>query len=105
QWMAGDQKYPAAFEEADKRWVDRAEDEAWRRAVRGVINAKFHQGILVGYEIEKSDGMLQFMLKARRPDRYRERTTTEITGKDGKPIETAITVRFVRPGEIPPASE
>jgi hypothetical protein len=31
------------------------------------------------------------------PERYRERVSSEVTGKDGGPIETSIRVSFVKP--------
>lgn len=96
-WLKDDPEYETAFTEADERFLDWAEGEAWRKALKGVVNPKFHQGILVGFEVLRSDGMHQFMLKARRPEKFRERGSVELTGKDGQPIETAITVRFVKP--------
>jgi hypothetical protein len=36
-------------------------------------------------------------LNNRKPGEWREKVLNELTGKDGEPIQTAITVEFVRP--------
>lgn len=47
----------------------------------------------------RSEGLMGRLLKAFMPARYAERGSMELSGKDGQPIETAITVNFVRPTE------
>lgn len=44
-----------------------------------------------------SDTLLIFLLKARRPEKYRERHVVE--GGGDKPIGITVTRRIVRPGE------
>jgi hypothetical protein len=41
--------------------------------------------------VERSAALLIFMLKARRPEVYRERLQVESTGADGGPIEVVVT--------------
>lgn len=67
--------------------MENLEDEAYRRAVQGVNKGVWHQGERVGDELVYSDGLLSLLLKARRPERFTERTHTAISGKDGGPIE------------------
>ncbi|MGE3595325.1 MAG: hypothetical protein AB7N70_07215 [Dehalococcoidia bacterium] len=61
------------------------EQEARRRAVDGVTREKaiYHQGIQVGTEVitEYSDSLLMFLLKAKRPEVYRDRTEVKHSGQ------------------------
>jgi hypothetical protein len=92
----------AAFAEAEtiarEAFADVLEEEAIRRAWHGVTTVKpiFHQGQPVGEVVETtySDTLLVLMLKAVRPEKYRERKQTEHTGPDGSPIEVLEHVRF-----------
>jgi hypothetical protein len=95
RWMKEDQQYAEAFDAAQEQAIAVLEDEAIRRSVDGVREPIFWKGVECGYKLVYSDGLLQFMLKAARPDRYRERVTQEHTGPDGAPI--AVEVSFVKP--------
>jgi hypothetical protein len=88
----------------DEEWVshleagtDALEDEARRRAVEGVKRPIYHAGKRVGVVVEHSDQLMMFLLKARRPEKYRERQAIEHSGPDGGPIRfmpaLTITVR------------
>ncbi len=44
--------------------------------------------------IKYSDSLLMFLLRGLRPERYRERT--EVTGKDGGPIDNKLEIVFVK---------
>ena len=59
RWLEIDPAYRKAFEAAQQQAVDLLEGEAFRRALAG------------------SDELLIFLLRAWRPDRYRERSTVE----------------------------
>ncbi len=52
-----------------------------RRAVEGVDEPRFHDGQICGHVRKYSDTLLIFMLKARRPDKYKERGEVAQTGK------------------------
>jgi len=69
-WRADDEAFAAAWEEAVELGTDALEDEAVRRAKNG------------------SDTLLIFMLKGRRPEKFKDRVAAEHTGKDGGPIRT-----------------
>ena len=69
---------------------DKLEDEALRRAHDGVDEPVFYQGEIVGHVRKYSDTLLMFLLKGRRPQKYRDHLRAEVTGKDGEPIVTEI---------------
>jgi hypothetical protein len=58
--------------------TDRLEDEAYRRAVDGVPGPIFSRCEVVGERRVYSDRPVEFLLKARRPAIYRERTLVEL---------------------------
>lgn len=72
-WEEKNQDFAEACREAVEIGTDFIEDEAHRRAVQGVLKPVFQQGTLVGKVVEYSDRLLEMTLKARRPDKYRER--------------------------------
>lgn len=89
---AGDADYDAAFEVARDLSIKSAEAEAWKRATEGTVEDVYGslgqgQGSgVVGQRRVKSDTMLIFMLKGAKPDIYRDRVSTEISGPNGGPI-------------------
>ncbi len=76
-----DPEFAKAYDEAMEAGIDRAEQEAFRRAVEGTKKGIWHQGVLVGSETVYSDAMLALLLKGRRKKVYADRT--ELTGADG----------------------
>ena len=66
KWVTFADEWDDALEDA----CDILEAEAWKRAIE-----------------EQSDRLLMFLLKAHRPDKFKERTQTELTGEGGGPIE------------------
>lgn len=73
---SADPKFRSAWEDALEEGTDVLEAEAFRRAVKGVERPIFQGGKQVGTVRERSDRLLEFLLKARRPA-YRERATVE----------------------------
>jgi hypothetical protein len=73
-WRAADPEFAAQADDAIESGTDELEEIARQRAITG------------------SDTLLIFLLKARRPEKYRERQT--IQGGD-KPVEITITRRIV----------
>ncbi len=49
------------------------------------------EGVAWKRAVESSDRLLMFLLKAHRPDKFKERTSTEVTGKDGGAITVGVT--------------
>lgn len=76
-----DPAFKAAFEMAQDMAFQRMEDEAYRRAVFGVEKVKYHQGIPIGVEREYSDTLMQMLLKAGDPDKYKDRQKVEHEGE------------------------
>lgn len=86
EWRAADPAFATAWDEAVEAGTDELEEEARRRAYEGVDEPVFYQGEMCGTIRKYSDTLLIFLLKGRRPDKYRENVRTEHTGKDGGPI-------------------
>jgi hypothetical protein len=84
-----DAAFAEAWDAALELGIDSLEDEAVRRGRDGYLKPVYQGGRRVGTVREYSDTLLIFMLKSRRPDKFKERSAHEITGKDGKPIAVA----------------
>lgn len=90
-WLADDPDYAQAFDAAGEIAVERLEQEARRRAVDGVDEPVFYKGDQVASVRKYSDTLLIFLLKAARPERYRERfdVTTRVVTVDAVDAEIA----------------
>lgn len=95
-------EFAAEWDEAHERAMDRLEQEAWRRAVRGVQKPVLFQGKICGTWVdadgntvseqkrgarfapivirEYSDTLLVTLLKAGLPNKYRERIDHKVSG-------------------------
>lgn len=89
-WRAEDEEFRLAWDEAAEGAVQSLEYEAIRRAKHGTkeIRPIYHDGALIGTEVKTtySDTLLIFLLKALRPDVYRDNYRIEHSGPDGGPI-------------------
>lgn len=94
-----DEEFAAEWDEAVEEGTDLLEDEARRRATEGLVQYKFDkhgdplQNPVTGgpyFERQYSDTLLIVLLKSRRPNKYRDNTRHEITGKNGGKIEAVI---------------
>lgn len=92
EWRSADEAFAKAWDEALEEALDLLELEARRRAHDGLIKKKFgKQGQPIidpatgqqYFEREYSDTLLIFLMKGGRPEKYRERTQTEISGPGG----------------------
>lgn len=92
-WREEDKEFRAAWELAAKIGTGVLEDEARRRAVDGVEEPMVSAGKLVTTVRKYSDTLLIFLLKARDP-KYKDRSSVELTGRDGGPV--AIEIEDVR---------
>lgn len=84
---AVDEAFATAWDELVDETTDRMEREAQRRAVEGIDHGVWYQGDLVGHERLYSDTLLIFLMKARRPETYRENVRHEHTGPTGGPVQ------------------
>jgi hypothetical protein len=82
EWRAADPLFAIAWDEAVEFGTDDLEEEARRRALEGVDEPVFYQGEECGVIRKYSDTLLIFLLKGRRPDRYRERVTIDVNKLD-----------------------
>ena len=80
--------FAEAWLEAVEAGTDAMEDEADRRGRIGWDEPVWYKGEIAGVVRKYSDTLLIFMLKARRPDKFRERTDVNVTGD--------ITVKVVK---------
>ncbi len=71
--------FAQAWQDAWDEGLDLAEESVNRRAFKGVPRAVYHKGMVCGEEIEYSDGLAQFMLKALRPEKFDKPTKVEGT--------------------------
>jgi hypothetical protein len=72
-WREHDDEFAQRENAARSGLADRLEAEAVRRAYRGWDRPIYQRGELVGYEHVYSDQLLNLMLKALRPEKFRER--------------------------------
>ena len=84
-----DQAFAAAWGEAEQAAADKLEAETWRRAVEGIEEPLVSGGKLVrddnGQPVairRYSDQLLIALLRAHRPEKFRERTAVEIDISD-----------------------
>lgn len=101
-WLKSNPNYAELFEQAREEVADRLEREATFRAIKGMRKYKFNNGSRVMipceanhpdaeavqfkgetryvrhyYEYDRSDTLLIFLLKAARPEKYRENVKVE----------------------------
>lgn len=79
QWEEHDETFAAAMREAGIQATEALEREAWRRAKDGIPEPVFQHGKLVGSIQRYSDNLLMFLLRARAPERYRDRVDVSVT--------------------------
>ncbi len=90
-WQEDDPLFGAAFNEALAISTEVMEAEAIRRATKGWTRPAIQSGRLVGYVREYSDILLIFMLKARRPEVYRDRYDVRVQGtQDWVPLSDLL---------------
>jgi hypothetical protein len=85
-WRKNDPDFAAAWDDAKKIGADVLEDEAVRRAHDGVNEPVFYQGVATGTIQRYSDTLLIFLLKGAKPDVYKDRVASEVSGPGGAPI-------------------
>lgn len=99
-WQELDDQFAAGWREAELVATEVLETAARRRAVDGVTTTTpiFHQGEVI-YEVEEtkySDTLLIFLLKARAPEKYRERVQMQHADADGKKLPVGAVEEYVR---------
>ena len=79
-WRKRDPAFDKAVTEALDDGIDSLEAEVHRRAFEGIEKPIVFQGVVTDTYKEFSDGLAQFLLKAHRPEKYRERSEVQHTG-------------------------
>lgn len=80
EWRDADPAFAADWDEAEQEAADKLEREAWRRAVEGTDKPIAYQGEITATFKEYSDRMLELLLKAHRPEKFKDRVATEHSG-------------------------
>lgn len=83
------------WDEALSEGIDLLEAKAHQRAFEGVNEPVFWQGQEIGFVRKYSDGLTMFLLKAHRPDKYRERSQVDqnVTGATQVTVVTGVPER------------
>lgn len=84
------EEFALAWHDLEQETTDTLEREAFRRAAEGVEEPVYHRGEEVGHVRKYSDTLLIFLLKARKPEMYRETHRFEHSGPNGAPIEKRV---------------
>lgn len=82
-----DEEFARQWDEAIDEGVETLEAEVHRRGFDGVDKPVTFQGMITDTYKEYSDTLAIFLLKAHRPDRYRDNTKVELTGANGGPVK------------------
>ena len=80
RWRQEDQDFAASWDEAKAIGLDALEDEVLRRAYEGVAEPVFYQGDECGTIRKYSDTLAIFLLKGGKPEKYADRSKTELSG-------------------------
>jgi hypothetical protein len=84
-WLDQDPEFARQALEAREIAADGLHAEAWRRAVEGVLEPVYQGGNLVGHVRKYDTTLLIVLLKATRPQQYRERWDATLTVDTGLP--------------------
>lgn len=81
KWVREEPEFADQVEEAMLAGREGLEDEATRRGKNGYRKAVYHQGEVVGYERRYSDRLLETMLEATNPAKFRKNASIEVKGQ------------------------
>lgn len=79
EWQEHEPEFALACQQASVQATEVLEQEAWRRAREGIAEPVFQHGKEVGTIQRYSDQLLMFLLRARAPERYRDRVDVSVT--------------------------
>lgn len=82
EWREEEEAFRVEWDDAVEAGTDELEEEARRRAFAGVDEPVFYQGEECGAIRKYSDTLLIFLLKGRKPDKYRERVQIDVNKLD-----------------------
>lgn len=84
-----DPDFAEQAKQAEEAALDLIESAAFKSAVYGDIEPVFQSGVKVGEKVKYSDRMRELLLKAGRPEKYRERLSVDSTTRSSVPLLTA----------------
>lgn len=79
--------FSKAWDQAVEDSIELMEAEARRRAVEGVLEPVYYQGVVVGEVLKYSDTLLMFMIKGAKPEKYRDNSSVTIGGDANNPLK------------------
>lgn len=85
-----------AWDDAIEQGSDALEDELLRRAKDGTLRPVYQQGVQCGEVREYSDTLGIFLMKARRPEKYRDNVDVKHSGS----IDHVVQLFTADPGEV-----
>jgi hypothetical protein len=95
RWLEKYSKYKEAFQRAQVEAADYLESVAVKRASVGWREPVFYQGGKCGSVKRFDGGLMQFLLRGAKPEKYWP--MAEVTGAGGGPIRVTLEVVFVEP--------
>lgn len=98
-WRKGDELFAAQFRATQDLFVQELETEARRRAVEGWDEPVWFQGEMVGTIRKFSDTLLIFLLKANRPEKYRDSFKIELVTPESIDAEIERQKQLLRQAE------
>lgn len=90
EWRDEIPEFAAAWDKALQVGISALEDEAHRRAFDGTDEGVYHQGVLMDTQKKYSDTLAIFLLKAHRPEKYRERSDVNVQGGMALTVATGV---------------
>jgi hypothetical protein len=96
RWLRRDASYAANFAESKCVAADLLESVAVERAVHGIAEPVFYQGVKCGTITRYSDGLLMQLLRAFKPERYNVQRQ-EVSARQLPPVQSNVQVTFVYP--------
>jgi|SRR5262245_4716617 len=90
-WLAKSEQYRKDFEIAKDRAAQVLEAEARRRACDGYDDPIYFQGVQVGHVRRYSDLLMIFLLKAAKPDIFRDYHSVNVKGS----VQTSATITVI----------
>lgn len=82
--------FAVKWADVEERTTETMEREAYRRAVEGIVEPVVSAGKHVTDVTSYSDRLLEFMLKARRPEKYRDRVDVKHSGSVEKRVKVDL---------------
>lgn len=79
RWREQSGEFMVREQDARNELADKLENEAIRRAFKGIRVPVYQGGLLAGHMTQYSDQLLTLLLKATRPEKYRERSEVSVT--------------------------